>query len=273
MKKLTIATHNNTLHADEVLAVALLLWNKNYTFKDVRLIRSRDSELLSLADITVDVGGVYDESKNLFDHHQFEKTNSLYGKSSAGLVAMSMDLSQFPTLVKLINDVDDQDTGIKIQEPFHFCNIISSYNTKTIHSKKQDKAFKSAVKFTIKLIKSLTARDLDESSQKDLVLQFKLLNFNDLAVAVSDKDIDWVHTKYFIGLADLVVRYDKNDKNWTVQTVALEEGSYKTKYSIEPRNTNNEIFVHKAGFIGKFIEFNEHISVKIKDVCVLNIPV
>ena len=53
--------------------------------------RSRDPTVLGACDIVVDVGGVYDESKNLFDHHQRGFTE-VFGHgfktklSSAGLV-------------------------------------------------------------------------------------------------------------------------------------------------------------------------------------------
>lgn len=55
------------------------------------LIRTRDPALLDTCTIVVDVGGVYDETKQRFDHHQrgFEEIfgNGFATKlSSAGLV-------------------------------------------------------------------------------------------------------------------------------------------------------------------------------------------
>ena len=53
--------------------------------------RTRDPIILGKCDIVVDVGGVYDESKQLFDHHQRGFTE-VFGHgfetklSSAGLV-------------------------------------------------------------------------------------------------------------------------------------------------------------------------------------------
>ncbi|KAJ7181688.1 GAMM1 protein [Mycena crocata] len=70
-----IGTHNGTFHCDEALAVK----------------RSRDPAVLESCDIVVDVGAVYDETKNLFDHHQRGFTE-VFGHgfetklSSAGLV-------------------------------------------------------------------------------------------------------------------------------------------------------------------------------------------
>jgi len=55
------------------------------------LERTRDPAILAKCDIVVDVGAIYDESKNLFDHHQRGFTNVFgYGfetkLSSAGLI-------------------------------------------------------------------------------------------------------------------------------------------------------------------------------------------
>ena len=102
-----IGTHDGTFHCDEALAVFLLRQTTtyrdagmlssfsqmnslpSYTVLDLR--RTRDASILDTCDIVVDVGAVYDESKQRFDHHQrgFEEvfghgfTTKL---SSAGLI-------------------------------------------------------------------------------------------------------------------------------------------------------------------------------------------
>ena len=58
-------------------------------------MRSRDPKVLDDCDIVVDVGGVYDDTKKRFDHHQrgFEETLGFGFKtklSSAGLVFKSV---------------------------------------------------------------------------------------------------------------------------------------------------------------------------------------
>ncbi|EIM92455.1 metal-dependent protein hydrolase [Stereum hirsutum FP-91666 SS1] len=84
-----IGTHNGTFHCDEALAVFLL--RLTGTYRDAELKRTRDPKVLDTCDIVVDVGAVYDESKQRFDHHQrgFEEVFG-YGfvtkLSSAGLV-------------------------------------------------------------------------------------------------------------------------------------------------------------------------------------------
>ena len=87
---LQIATHSGTFHCDEVVAVSML---KMLVNNDFVLTRSRDQAKPDLADIVVDVGGVFDPSICRFDHHQrgFEEyfTDAYQTKSklsSAGLV-------------------------------------------------------------------------------------------------------------------------------------------------------------------------------------------
>ncbi|KAJ4486172.1 GAMM1 protein [Lentinula aciculospora] len=128
-----IGTHNGTFHCDEALAVFLLRHTAAYRNSEVK--RSRDPAVLDTCDIVVDVGAVYDESKQRFDHHQrgFEE---VFGwgfntkLSSAGLVykhfgkeiissqtQVSVDHRSIQTLwlklyKELIESIDANDNGI-----------------------------------------------------------------------------------------------------------------------------------------------------------------
>lgn len=95
LSKQKIGTHNGTFHCDEVLACYMLKLLPVY--KDADVVRTRDQEILATCDIVVDVGGVYDNEKKRYDHHQREFNESCQslsqGKkpwvtklSSAGLV-------------------------------------------------------------------------------------------------------------------------------------------------------------------------------------------
>jgi len=63
-----IATHSGTFQADEALGVWILRQTKAYHKSPV--LRSRDKEEFGKADIVIDVGGTYEHSKCLYDHHQ-----------------------------------------------------------------------------------------------------------------------------------------------------------------------------------------------------------
>lgn len=66
--KTTVATHSGGYHCDEVLAIALL--DMGGVVKDYTIVRTRDEGIIFGVDIIVDVGGVYDPSRMMFDHHQ-----------------------------------------------------------------------------------------------------------------------------------------------------------------------------------------------------------
>lgn len=68
--RITVAVHNGSFHADDVFAVAVLLKIFEGKSVEVRLIRSRAPGITASADFVIDVGGVYDEKMNRFDHHQ-----------------------------------------------------------------------------------------------------------------------------------------------------------------------------------------------------------
>jgi len=133
----TIGTHDGTFHCDEVLACWML--QRLPVYKDAEIIRTRDNSKLDTCDIVVDVGAVYDPSRNRFDHHQRSFTGtmkSLADKkwetklSSAGLVYLHFgeqiiaelsDLSEKDSVTGLlyskmydnfIEEIDGIDNGI-----------------------------------------------------------------------------------------------------------------------------------------------------------------
>jgi uncharacterized UPF0160 family protein len=63
---ISVGTHNGVMHADEVFSIATLLFlNPN-----IRIVRTRDPDLLKELDFRIDVGGKYDPDTGDFDHHQ-----------------------------------------------------------------------------------------------------------------------------------------------------------------------------------------------------------
>jgi len=67
-----IATHDGSFHADEVFAIATLqlLLDAEPAGAPVEVVRTRDRELISGADLRVDVGFHDDPATGDFDHHQ-----------------------------------------------------------------------------------------------------------------------------------------------------------------------------------------------------------
>src|SRR3989338_4371737 len=68
--KKILVTHNGSFHADDVFACAALTLMLEQKGENYEIIRTRDEDLINKADFVFDVGGVYDEEENRFDHHQ-----------------------------------------------------------------------------------------------------------------------------------------------------------------------------------------------------------
>mmetsp|Transcript_40895 Transcript_40895/g.47544 ORF Transcript_40895/g.47544 Transcript_40895/m.47544 type:complete len:373 (+) Transcript_40895:109-1227(+) len=90
--QLLIGTHDGSFHCDEAMACGLLRHTEQ--FAQANVVRTRVPAQHALCNIVVDVGSVYDASRNLLDHHQPEFQEKMHtGRhqyntrlSSAGLV-------------------------------------------------------------------------------------------------------------------------------------------------------------------------------------------
>ncbi|KAK6933971.1 Metal-dependent protein hydrolase [Dillenia turbinata] len=84
-----VGTHNGSFHCDEALGCFLIrLTNRFY---NAEIVRTRDPQVLEMLDAVLDVGGVYDPSRDRYDHHQ-KGFDEVFGHgfvtklSSAGLI-------------------------------------------------------------------------------------------------------------------------------------------------------------------------------------------
>ncbi len=148
-------THDGTFHADEVTACALLIVF-GLVDRD-KIQRTREPLKLNLCEYVCDVGGIYDQSKKLFDHHQVEYQGSL---SSAGMILLYLketyildERVYYYFNNNLISGVDDHDNGLDPQIP-GFCtysHVMANFTPIKYDSKpeEQDTAFFVALDFAI----------------------------------------------------------------------------------------------------------------------------
>ncbi|KAJ9677434.1 hypothetical protein PVL29_022429 [Vitis rotundifolia] len=84
-----VGTHNGGFHCDEALGCFMIRLTDK--FRDAQIIRTRHQQVLDGLDAVLDVGGVYDPSRDRYDHHQ-KGFGEVFGHglstklSSAGLV-------------------------------------------------------------------------------------------------------------------------------------------------------------------------------------------
>lgn len=146
---ISIGTHNGHFHADEALAVYMLRLLPAY--QSASLVRTRDPALLATCHTVVDVGGEYDATRNLFDHHQRTFTTTFPNRptklSSAGLVYMHFGKAIIAQRLG-VDESADEVTILwnKIYEDFIEAldahdNGISAYDTKSLQAAGIEKRF------------------------------------------------------------------------------------------------------------------------------------
>jgi uncharacterized UPF0160 family protein len=86
-EEVLVVTHDGDFHLDDVLGCHIVCT----VHRKHRLMRTRDPAIFKKADFLIDVGGVYDPERRMYDHHQREFNETYSGKyrfrmSSSGLV-------------------------------------------------------------------------------------------------------------------------------------------------------------------------------------------
>lgn len=173
----SFGTHDGSFHADEITACALLLLFKMID-KD-KIVRSRNVSDLNACEYVCDVGGIYDLSKKLFDHHQQEYQGTL---SSAGMVLNYL----FQTHVidekerdffeySLIMGVDAHDNGKELHSRgvCTYSHIISNFNPidHDVGPEAQDKAFFAALEFATAHLGRMWERYVYTHSCQEVVME------------------------------------------------------------------------------------------------------
>lgn len=157
----TVYTHSRKFHADEVMAIALLI-KYHFNGRAYDVIRTRDNGILDRAKsntsaFVIDVGFSYDSEMLNFDHHQDEEGlvwEDGLPMSSCGLIwnwlKQNKKLNQHMNHAmmdlieeQLIRKVDAHDNGYEI---WPASEIICGYNRKTDDDKRIDAKFTLALK-------------------------------------------------------------------------------------------------------------------------------
>lgn len=152
--KRSCGIHDGTFHADEVTACALLIVFD--LIDEEKIIRTRHPEQLAACEYICDVGGIYDPSKKLFDHHQVDYQGPL---SSAGMVLLYLKSQKIITEEvyhffneSLVEGVDNHDNGLDPQIPgvCTYSHILANFTP--IHYEAEpeelEEAFRQALTFS-----------------------------------------------------------------------------------------------------------------------------
>ncbi|XP_072987493.1 uncharacterized protein [Typha latifolia] len=270
-----VGTHNGSFHCDEALGCFMIRLTDK--FSGAEIVRTRDPQILDTLDAVLDVGGVYDPSRDRYDHHQ-KGFSEVFGNgfstklSSAGLVYKALDA--------IDNGINQYDTDQppKYVNNTHLSSRVGRLNLNWMDpdqsSEKENAAFHQAmvlagseflesVRFHVKswlparsiVIECLSLRGSIDPSGEIMVLDrfcpWKLHLFE----LEEELKID-PPTKY-------VLYQDERSKHWRVQAVAVSPDSFESRKPLplpwrglrdddlsRESGISGCIFVHMSGFIG-----------------------
>jgi len=231
-----VATHSGPFHADDVLAWALI---QHFYAGDADLLRTREKEALSTADIVFDVGGVFDPSCGRFDHHQSSYDGPL---SSAGMVLnwLEAEASVSPALAaklreQLVNYVDDVDNGRVAPKATIPCfpRIVESFNQPAKTELEFDTAFRLAGDMALHYVRGIEAGHLQAVEAERVVIAAMNKAAEDgTNIIYFDAYYRWKDIYYDAGGAEHptdFVLFPGTDQTWRLVAIPPERGSFAQK--------------------------------------------
>lgn len=263
-----LVTHDGPFHADEVLAVAYI---DMIYHSSLPLCRTRDQETINRLSreghAIIDVGGVDDDQKLRFDHHQpsFNKQRDGIKLSSFGLVYSSESFRQqaiqyfgsqenyekfYDSIVREIDAIDNGHFP-KYQTNYQFNATIGqmiSFHNSLDYS--QNERFNLAVDFAMRAIEIIARNIRHNSDQEKLAVDYINTSakwiLNDkvcvIDTEVKMKDIHKVAKK--VKDSCLLAIYPGGSANdqWNIRIC--------TDLKINPDlKTDDILFIHNAGFV------------------------
>ena len=261
----TVVTHNGLFHADESFGVAFL---SLLLGSEVRVVRTRNPAQIEQADVALDVGGIYDNGKFRYDHHQRDFLDVHEGTSiklaACGLIWRhfgtclitklhpELDIEQVKSLWQSVDEticrpVDMQDNGqctFNVEgaeaQALTITMMVSSFNQQDIYSPAQDEAFMRVVEILKEYILNFLragANKLQLLKEAEETVKAQLGS----RVLVLDKFLPYRETVLKAnaeegGQFDLVTYPAKGQ--WNIQTIPLDdtpENFYSQRVSLPQR--------------------------------------
>lgn len=239
-KKIVI-THNGSFHADDAFAVAVL---KIFFKNQIRVVRTRDKDLMKKGDILVDVGMKYDGRRN-FDHHQAigagQRPNGIpfasfglvwkkYGPKICGNASVAKEIDK-----NLVQSIDAEDNGIEILKPvfdfspYRIANLITSFNSVWNEDEDQNRLFVEAVKVAEKILLREIKKTKCALVAKKIVLR-TYKNSKNKEIIIFDKYYPWKDFLFNFKKPKFVI-FPSSDGKWNISTVK------KNRFGFESRVT------------------------------------
>lgn len=272
--KKILVTHDGVFHADDIFSTATLMLLLK---EDVEIVRTRDEVRISMGDYVYDVGGIYDPSKNRFDHHQeggagkrengipyaaFGLVWKTYGETVCGSKEIAQRIEE-----KLVQAVDADDNGMAIENSLY--PDVRSYTIQSMFGAfrptwEEENNHDSIFEMLVMLAKKILVREIARAKGVVDAREKVIADYHQS----EDKRIVVLSGKYPIGDSleqfpePLYVVVGRVDGRWHAHGIATQSGSLEVKKQFPEAwagkrdeelqklsGVSDAVFCHNARFI------------------------
>jgi len=235
-KKKILVTHNGAFHADDLFATATLsILNKG----NIKIIRTRDEDIIQTGDYVYDVGGEHDAERNRFDHHQkggagardngvpyaaFGLVWAKYGAQICGSKEASDRIDS-----KIVQPIDANDNGLDIYKPVfqdvHPYSVnsifLSEFPTWKEDNIKVDSIFRQQVEKAATLLKREIKIASDDLEGEKMIKEYYNKSQNKKIITLDINFPRYLLQNTLCGFAEPVycIYPGSNDSYWKVEAV------------------------------------------------------
>ncbi|MFA6355447.1 MAG: MYG1 family protein [Candidatus Paceibacterota bacterium] len=258
-KKKICVTHNGAFHADDLFATATLSILNN---SNIKIVRTRDNELINKGDYVYDVGGVYDPSVNRFDHHQMGgagiRSNGIsyssfglvwkkFGEKICGSLEIALKIDE-----KLVQAIDANDNGINLFEvkkgvaPYLIQDMFFNFRPSWKEEQDHDSCFEKLVPFVVKILNREIIQTKDRLEAESIVKR-AYENAEDKRVIIFDGSYPWSDTIDTYNEPLYVI--SKKGDTWRAEAVRKDKFKFETRkpFPIEWAGKRDEEIIKITG--------------------------
>lgn len=269
-----IATHGGTCHADDVFGCTTIKLYWELSGKKVIVLRTKDEEVIAIADAVVDTGKIYDSEKNRFDHHQeggagkrgysgisFASFGLVWLKfgnlvtdkylTGKGYLGFNAERIAFSVSVSLVEDVDAYDTGGKVSHGFDFGELFAYlrptfFERERKTAKQDDLVFEEFSGMAELILKRYIAQVICEMEITDRIIKAERIGDTILILefAVRVSEISEILKSQFSFFEAIII--NQNPKKGGVWTVNIPRYS-SAKFPKDWLGKSGDAFAHACG--------------------------
>ncbi|KKQ20686.1 MAG: hypothetical protein US33_C0014G0006 [Parcubacteria group bacterium GW2011_GWC1_36_9] len=278
-KSIKLVTHDGSFHADDIFAAAtlsIMLSNKGETFE---IIRTRDQKIINNADYVFDLGRIYKENLNRFDHHQTGGAGEREGipYSSFGLVWKKFGgeitgNKKITDIIerKLVMPVDVNDNGVDLYKnnfpnifPYTLQDVFAIFSPTAFEDLDKNKQFMEALAWAKEILQREIKKAKDQIEIAKIIRNF-FKKTKDKKLIIIDKP-KVSRFEIWDALQDFpeplfVVYGDKED--WSIVAMRKEKNSFGSRKNFpiswgglsykdlqKITGVSNAVFCHRALFM------------------------